>query len=159
MATGDGNQVMNYFRLCQGTFKKWYSNHLCSFRHERYRSSTELSKHVWKLKEKGTDFTISWSVYQKAIPYSSGSKRCQLCLAEKLYIISAEPKSLLKKKKLCRHAGTEGSFCCQPTPALPRREDNLLAPTHGQHFHTQQPTHSQSFSTHSNNYRLISTPW
>ena len=51
-ATVDGNQAMNYFGLCQGTFKKRYSNHLCSFRHERYRSSTELSKHVWKLKLK-----------------------------------------------------------------------------------------------------------
>ena len=87
--------------------KKRYSSHLCSFRHERYRSSTELSKYVWQLKEKGTDFAISWSVCQKATPYSSGSKRCQLCLAEKLCIISAEPKLLLNKKaeivSTCRH--------------------------------------------------------
>ena len=107
VATEDGNQAMHYFGLCQGTFKKRYSSHLCSFRHERYRSSTELSKYVWQLKEKGTDFAISWSVCQKATPYSSGSKLCQLCLAEKLCIISAEPKSLLNKKteivSTCRH--------------------------------------------------------
>ena len=38
--------------------------------------------------KKGTGFAISWSVCQKATPYSSGSKRCQLGL-ESLKITSA----------------------------------------------------------------------
>ena len=34
-------------------FKQRLANHLTSFRHERYENSTELSKHVWKLKREG----------------------------------------------------------------------------------------------------------
>ena len=71
-----------------------------------------------------------------------------------LHVLSRSPCST-KKQKSYRHAVTEGSFCCQPTPALPRREDNLSTSTHDQHFHTQQPIHGQSFPTHSDNYRLI----
>ena len=65
----DGGRQPGYklFRTLP-TLKKRYSNHLCSFRHERYRSSTELSKYVRKLKEKGTDFIISWSICQKPSP-------------------------------------------------------------------------------------------
>ena len=33
-----------------------------SFRNKGYEKGTELSKHVWYLKDKGEDFTIKWSV-------------------------------------------------------------------------------------------------
>ena len=37
--------------LCDTAFKLRYNNHLCSFKNERYRNATELSKHVRNLKD------------------------------------------------------------------------------------------------------------
>ena len=34
-----------YIGLCDTTFKLRYRNHICSFRNERYKHATELSKH------------------------------------------------------------------------------------------------------------------
>ena len=41
-----------YIGLCDTAFKLRYRNHTSSFRNERYRNATELSKHVWNLKDK-----------------------------------------------------------------------------------------------------------
>ena len=62
-----------------------------------HEKKTELSKYVWELKDKGEDFTIKWSVAAKASPYICGSKRCDLCLTEKLLIAKADPRTLLNK--------------------------------------------------------------
>ena len=96
-----------YFGLTEGTFKQRYNNHLTSFRHERHSNATELSKHIWTLKKAGTDYEIKWSVCRRAPAYSSKSKSCQLCLAEKLCIIAADKRTLLNKRpeliSTCRH--------------------------------------------------------
>ncbi|PFX22533.1 hypothetical protein AWC38_SpisGene12938 [Stylophora pistillata] len=49
-----------YIGLCDTAFKMRYRNHLCSFRNERYRHATELSKYIWSLKDKDTKFNIKW---------------------------------------------------------------------------------------------------
>ena len=36
-----------------------YRNHLMSFRHEKRRNETELSKHLWQLKEANKEFDIT----------------------------------------------------------------------------------------------------
>ena len=41
-----------YYRTCENTFKECYNNHNCSFRNKSREKNTELSKYVWKLKEK-----------------------------------------------------------------------------------------------------------
>ena len=77
-----------------------------SFRNKDYEKETELSKYVWKFKEKGKDFAIKWSVAAKASPYICGSKRCDLCLTEILLIAKAHPRTLLNKRT------TIVSKCC-----------------------------------------------
>ena len=103
----DGSDCKDYYGLTEGTFKQRYNNHLTSFRHERHSNATELSKHVWALKREGTGFELKWSVCQTAPAYSSKSKACQLCVAEKLCIITADKRSLLNKRSelvsTCRH--------------------------------------------------------
>ena len=88
-------------------FKTRYNNHTISFRNIGYEKKTELSKYVWNLKDKSEDFTIKWSVAAKASPYTCGSKRCDLCLTEKLFIAKADPRTLLSKRSeivpKCRH--------------------------------------------------------
>ena len=68
-------------------FKECYANHTTSFRHKKDSNKTELSKHIWKLKENNQDYTIKWSILKHAISYTGGSKRCNLCLEEKFCIL------------------------------------------------------------------------
>jgi hypothetical protein len=51
-----------YYGLCEGEFKARYSNHLKSFKHEKYKSDTELSKYIWELKSKNCQFNVSWTI-------------------------------------------------------------------------------------------------
>ena len=45
-----------YIGLCDTSSKLAYRNHTSSFRNERYRNSTELSKHVWNLKDENIQY-------------------------------------------------------------------------------------------------------
>ena len=47
VTTGDEKET--YVRLTATQFKARYRNHLMSFRHEKRRNETELSKHLWQL--------------------------------------------------------------------------------------------------------------
>ena len=97
----------NYIGLREGTFKQRYTQHKLSFRNRNYSNSTELSKHIWTLKDSNTNFTINWSILATAPAYSNKTKRCHLCLTEKLYLIRAKKPYLLNKRSelisKCRH--------------------------------------------------------
>ena len=71
------------------------------------RHPTELSRLVWRLKDEGHIPVIKWSIVCNAKPYSSGAMHCQLCLAEKLTILWADPDTMLNKRSelvaKCRH--------------------------------------------------------
>ena len=81
--------------------------HTASFRHTKHRNSTELSKHVWSLKDSNIDYSISWRIISSSSSYNSSSKRCNLCLKEKFLIICRPDLSLLNKRhelvSSCRH--------------------------------------------------------
>ncbi len=53
----------------------------------------------WKLKDNKQDFDITWSVLKQTISYTGGSKRCNLCLEEKLCILKDKNKQNLLNKK------------------------------------------------------------
>ena len=119
----DGNCLQNYFvyqaqvdsansrnyylGTSEDEFKTRYNYHTMSPRNKGNEKKTELSKYVWKLKDKGEDFIIKWSIAAKASPYICGSKRCDLRLTEKLVIAKADPRTLLNKRSeivsKCRH--------------------------------------------------------
>ena len=63
-------------------------------------NETELSKHIWNLKDHGLDNNVSWKIHKKASPFQCGSKLCNLCLSEEISLISADPETL-------RNTGTE----------------------------------------------------
>ena len=102
-----GKQSNVYFGSCSTTFKARFNNHTSSFRHRSKAASTELSKHVWKLKDSNRSYNITWNVVKHATPFCSGAKTCGLCLAEKLQIMQAKPGPLLNKRSelvsKCRH--------------------------------------------------------
>ena len=78
----------NYIGLTEGTFKQRYTQHKATFKNRRYTNSTELSNHIWNLRDNNQNFNIKWSIISRARPYNNISKRCDLCLTEKLMIIT-----------------------------------------------------------------------
>ena len=103
----DNNTAETYIGLTENDFKTRYRNHTASFRHTRLRNSTELSKHIWTLKDSNIDHFISWRIISSSSPYNSASKRCNLCLKEKFLIICRPELSTLNKRNelvsSCRH--------------------------------------------------------
>ena len=103
-----GNNTESYVGLTEGDFKTRYRNHKTSFNNASKRNSTELSKHIWSLKDHNTNFTIKWSILNKGTAYSNSSKRCNLCVSEKFFIIFKPELSTLNKRNeivsTCRHS-------------------------------------------------------
>ena len=97
-----------YIGMTDTKFKTRYRNHKQSFERDRYEGQTELSKYIWSLKRSSIPFHISWEIVDRATSYSPITKRCNLCILEKYYILRhKERASLNKRSELasnCRHA-------------------------------------------------------
>ena len=94
--------------ICKTSFKTRFNNKKSSFNIEEKKNTTELSKYVWELKNKKSNFLITWSILKRASAYSNRTQRCQLCLWEKYFIITSDKSSTLNKRNellnKCRHA-------------------------------------------------------
>ena len=105
--TATDRPTKTYFGLTEDTSKTRYSNHTVSFRHEARSTDTELSKYIWELRRQGLEGKIHWEIAHRAVPYKCGSRKCDLCLSEKLAIAKADPNSTLNKRSeiisKCRH--------------------------------------------------------
>ena len=106
--TSDSKPPEKYIGLTATAFKTRYNNHLASFRQASKRHSTKLSGHIWKLKDANTDFSIKWRIIKQANDYSTATKRCNLCISEKFYIICRPEEATLNKRNelvsACRHS-------------------------------------------------------
>lgn len=104
----DSKTDQTYIGLCETDFKARYANHKASFNHESKRNQTELSKHIWHLKEHKIDYVIKWKIIKTCKAYSNTTKKCNLCLFEKYMIICKPEKCTLNKRNefasTCRHA-------------------------------------------------------
>ena len=107
-----------YIGLTETEFKHRYVNHKQSYNNVKLKNSTELSKYIWTLKEKKTKYQIGWKIISKSKPYSNTSKRCNLGLQEKYFIICHPEKATLNERARlvtsCRHS----------TKILPRQPPN-----------------------------------
>ena len=96
-----------YYGTSEGEFKTRYNNHTKSFRNRQYVNETELSKYIWQLNDNRIDFHLKWEIAAFTSPYKCGTRRCDLCLIEKLFIVRADPLILLNKRteliSKCRH--------------------------------------------------------
>ena len=94
-----------YVGLTEGSFKRRLYGHRQSFRNNNLRTATELSKHIWDLKDRQEEFEISWKIIDRARSYNGTSNRCRLCLLEKFHILTRD--DLLNKRSelvsKCRH--------------------------------------------------------
>ena len=103
---GQGTEMI-YLGATETPFKDRYANDKASFTHAAKSNQTELSRYVWRLKSEGTSYQIVWKILKRVPGYNGMSKRCNLCLTEKLLIAKADKKSLLNKRSeiasKCRH--------------------------------------------------------
>lgn len=97
-----------YIGLTGDQFKTRFRNHISSFTNLCYKNATELSKHVWSLKESNTNFTLNWKTLARASTYSNATKKCNLCITEKFFIICKPELCTLNKRNelasTCMHA-------------------------------------------------------
>ena len=107
VASEDNQKEETYVGLTDLTFKDRHYKHTCSFTNKDYRDKTTLSKYIWSLKEKNTAFSIKWKIIAKCSAYSTSTKKCNLCLREKYFIICKPKMSTLNHRNElaseCRH--------------------------------------------------------
>ena len=85
------NPGKTYLGTTEGDFKKRHSNHTKSFRHKRYSKETTLTKYFWENKKKYNEMpALEWSIVKSVSSYSNISKKCLLCLHEKLEKVNFE---------------------------------------------------------------------
>ena len=61
--TTEGNRpAETYVGLTENSFKTRYASHKSSFRDPNKRLSTELSKHIWHLKDAKLEFNVTWKI-------------------------------------------------------------------------------------------------
>ena len=96
-----------YIGLTEPDFKSRFNNHTQSFRSRAKSNNTCLSKYVWNLKDHNLDYNIKWDLLCRAAPYGGGTRKCDLCLTEKLLILQSDTGSMVNKRSeilnKCRH--------------------------------------------------------
>ena len=106
VTTNEPKTCKEYIGSTATTFKQRFSNHMSSTRLPKYEKSTALSQHIWELKREGKDHKVSWEICAKARPYTPETKRCNLCITEKLWISNSTGNLLNHRSELvstCRH--------------------------------------------------------
>ena len=105
--TSLNNRTETYVGLTATNFKARWRNHQTSFNNGKSKNSTELSKYIWALKSKNERYTIGWKILERAKPYTNLTGKCQLCTAEKHFIITKPELATLNKRNelvsACRH--------------------------------------------------------
>ena len=71
------------------------------------KSHTTLSSYIWKLTDKKIPHFVNWSIKARGHAFSSGGRACNLCLTEKLTILTADQSTILNRRdeflETCRH--------------------------------------------------------
>ena len=98
---------VNLPELTASEFKTRHASHKTSMRHEHYANSTEPSKYIWQLSNRQTRYSLSWTILERARPYSNACKRRNLWIAEAYHILHADKDMALNKRSelvsTCRH--------------------------------------------------------
>ena len=76
-----------YPGVAEGDWNQRFYNHKKLIKSKSYSNDTNLSSYLWDLREKHDVFpTLTWSAVKSVHGYSNISKRCLLCLNEKVLI-------------------------------------------------------------------------
>ena len=89
-----------YLGLTEGEFITCYYKHSKSFRTKSYPNGTTLSSYVWEVKtEQNETPNLNWEIVRSVAAYSNITKRCMLCLYEKLLIATYPNQEELLNKR------------------------------------------------------------
>ena len=91
------NDPKVYIGMTSTTLNR-FNGYTSSIKHRNHAKSTELSKHIWKWKDESTKFEIKCSVVKRVNAFKAGSKICNLCLPEKLWIPNFKNKNSNKQQ-------------------------------------------------------------
>ena len=83
-------QTKIYYRTSEIKFKTRYSNHKKSFSHEKDKNDSQLSNELRKIQASKEKPVLVWKILGQYEPYNVNTKRCILCLNEKLQIAILE---------------------------------------------------------------------
>ena len=96
-----------YYGISETVFKLRYANHKKTFNNIKYQTDTELSNEYWNIISANKTSNISWEILGTHKSYNQSSKRCLLCLNEKLAIALHKDDNILNKRSeiisKCRH--------------------------------------------------------
>ena len=95
-----------YVGMTGNTFKGRYTKHKSSFNLKHKEHETELSKHIWKLKDQGITYQLQWKIIDRAKTFSPVFKTCQICTLERYYLI-------LRPDLWTLNSNTEFGFHCK----------------------------------------------
>ena len=90
---------------CKKNLEECYNSHTSSFRNKRKEKSTKLSKNISELKN-SINYDLKWSIACKAHPYAGATRKCELCLTEKMAIVKADLESVTHVTSLFLNADT-----------------------------------------------------
>lgn len=91
-------ETKEYKGSTEPRWKSRLGNHLSSFSDPRKKNKTSLARYIWDLKERNKPFEVKWTLHKQAFPYKCGTRKCDLCLSEKLDILRGDPRTMLNKK-------------------------------------------------------------
>ena len=91
------NETKNYLGSTGGTFKKRRYNHINDFKNYK-ENGTELSKYIWKLKNKNIEYKIDWEIIHHIGKAKNPQSICSTCILEKVAIAKADRRDNLNKR-------------------------------------------------------------
>ena len=90
-----------YFGLREAEFKTRLNNHKNSVKSRQKEKDSELSKYIWKLKNKNiTNYSIIWSIAKQTSGYNCVINSCHFCFSEKFVISNLSDKNRLMNKPM-----------------------------------------------------------
>ena len=113
------NRNKIYCGISEIKFNSRYANLRKSFKNRNYKTGTELSNEIWKLKEQNKNADISWEILEINQSYSTSTKPCMLCLNKKLAI------ALHAREVLLLIFGLEGNMLSKRTEIISKCRDSV----------------------------------
>ena len=102
----DNQAQETYTGLTSRRFKDRLYEHTHDFNNEN-KEGTSLSNYIWKLKNSQTQYNISWKIITRSQSFNPSTKRCNLCLKEKYFIMFRPEGATLNDRSeffsTCRH--------------------------------------------------------
>ena len=102
-----GKPDATYAGISAPSWKIRYGNHTASFRHTGKRINSSLAGYIWRLKDEGRNFTISWKTLATLPSYNPSTNSCRLCLTEKYTIMHQPELATINQRDefftACRH--------------------------------------------------------